>query len=128
MTEAPQSDPRIRRFMCINRRAPYGTSYALEGLEATLAAGAFNQDVSVVFMDDGVFALQRGQDTRASGLKNFSRTWSALESCGVDKVYVERESLEHRGLSAQDLLLAAQIIDAQALGALMDKQHVLLNF
>ena len=114
--------------MCVNRRAPYGTSYALEGLEATLAAGAFNQDVSVVFMDDGVFALQRGQDTSSAGLKNFSRTWGALESCGVEKVYVERESLEQRGLRAQDLMLSVRIIDAQALGALMEKQHVLLHF
>ena len=45
----------VKKFMYINRKAPYGTIYALESLEVVLIAAAFEQDVSLVFMDDGVY-------------------------------------------------------------------------
>ena len=60
----------VKRFMYVNRRAPYGTIYALECLEVVLIAAAFDQDVSVVFVDDGVYQLKKSQDTNAIGMKN----------------------------------------------------------
>ena len=49
----------VKRFMYVNRRAPYGTIYALECLEVVLVAAAYDQDVSVVFLDDGVCQLKK---------------------------------------------------------------------
>jgi tRNA 2-thiouridine synthesizing protein C len=89
--------------MYINRRAPYGTIYAWESLEVVLIGAAFEQDVSVTFMDDGVFQLTKGQDTSGIGMKNFSPTYAALGDFEVTKIYVEKESLEERGLSLDDL-------------------------
>ena len=45
----------VKKFMFVNRKAPYGTIYALEGLEVVLISAAFDQDVSLAFMDDGVY-------------------------------------------------------------------------
>jgi tRNA 2-thiouridine synthesizing protein C len=89
--------------MYINRKAPYGTIYAWESLEVVLIGAAFEQDVSLAFMDDGVFQLTKGQDTSGIGMKNFSPTYSALGDYEVTKIYVEKESLEERGLSLDDL-------------------------
>jgi len=36
-------------------------------------------------------------------MKNFSKTYSALGDYDIKKIYVEKESLEERGLSADDL-------------------------
>ena len=58
----------VKRFMYVNRKAPYGTIYALENLEVVLIAAAFDQDVSVVFLDDGVYQLKKSQDTAAIGM------------------------------------------------------------
>ncbi len=93
-----------KRFLYINRKAPYGTIYALESLEVVLIGAAFEQDVSLAFIDDGVFQLMNGQDTGAAGMKNFSRTYKALGDYDVRKFYVERESLEERGLTVEDLM------------------------
>ncbi|MEN8107399.1 MAG: sulfurtransferase complex subunit TusC [Pseudomonadota bacterium] len=95
--------PDTKKFMYINRKAPYGTIYAWESLEVVLIGAAFEQDVSLAFMDDGVYQLTRGQDTRDIGMKNFSPTYSALGDYEVTKIYVEKESLEERGLSLDDL-------------------------
>ena len=73
----------VRKFMYVNRRAPYGTIYALESLEVVLVAAAFEQDVTLVFMDDGVYQIKKEQNTEAIGVKNFSPTYRALEGYDV---------------------------------------------
>lgn len=93
----------VKKFLYVNRKAPYGTIYAQESLEVVLIGAAFDQDVSLAFLDDGVFQLTKGQDTKEIGLKNFSATYRALGDYEVTKLYVERESLEERGLTLDDL-------------------------
>ena len=53
----------IKKFMYLNRRAPYGTIYAWESLEVILIGAAFDQEVSLMCMDDGVYQLVKGSDT-----------------------------------------------------------------
>jgi len=93
-----------KKFLYVNRKAPYGTIYALESLEVVLIGAAFEQEVALAFLDDGVFDLIEGQDTAGIGMKNFSKTYRALGDFEVRKLYVERESLEERGLSQADLM------------------------
>jgi len=92
-----------KKFMYINRKAPYGTIYAWESLEVVLIGAAFDQEVSLAFVDDGVYQLMKGQDTTDVGIKNFSPTYAALGDYDVNKIYVEKESLEARGLTLDDL-------------------------
>ncbi len=96
-------DQIVKKFMYMNRKSPYGTIYALESLEVVLIAAAFDQDVSLVFADDGVYQLMKGQDTDAIGMKNFSPTYSALGDYDIKKIYIEKESLDERGLTLNDL-------------------------
>ena len=94
---------KIRKFIYVNRKAPHGTIYAHEALEVVLIAAAFEQDVSMAFLDDGAFQLKKDQNTDQINTKNFSKTFSALEMYDVEKLYVERESIDERGISADDL-------------------------
>ncbi len=52
----------MKKFMFVNRKAPYGTIYALESLEVVLIAATFDQDVSLVFIDDGVYETRQGPE------------------------------------------------------------------
>lgn len=131
-----------KKFLYVNRRAPYGTIYALESLEVVLIGAAFEQDVSLAFLDDGVFQLVNGQDTQGIGMKNFSRTYKALGDYEVRKLYVERESLAERGLTLEDLMPityedededyaekpAIQLVGRAELAKLMAEQDVILSF
>ena len=117
-----------KRLMILNRRAPYGTVYALESLEVVLTGAAFDQDVSLVFMDDGVYQLKQGQRPAGIGMKNFSPAFRALRDYDVEKIFVEHESMLVRGLDETDLIVPVQVVDAEALGELIDSQDVLLNF
>ena len=88
-TTAP-SGPKVKKFMFVNRKAPYGTIYALESLEVVLIAATFDQDVSLVFIDDGVYELAKGQQTKGIGIKNFSPNYRALEGYDIEKLYVDQ--------------------------------------
>ncbi len=118
----------IKKFMYVNRRAPYGSVYALESLEVVLVGAAFDQDVSVVFADDGVFQLKKGQDTSEVEMKNFSPTYRALEMYDVEKLYVEKESLQARGLTEEDLVVPVEVMSNSEIGELMEQQDVVLSF
>lgn len=122
------SGPKVKRFMFVNRKAPYGTIYALESLEVVLIAATFDQDVSLVFIDDGVYELVKGQQTKGIGMKNFSPSYRALDGYDVEKLYVDQASLEQRGLSEKDLLVPVEVLDAKAMGQLMQQQDVILSF
>ena len=123
------TDPnRIKKVMFVNRKAPYGTIYALESLEVVLITATFDQDVCLVFLDDGVYELLKGQNTKAVGIKNFSPTYRALDGYDVEKLYVERESLEERGLSEDQLLVDVEVLSSAEMGELMAEQDVVLSF
>jgi tRNA 2-thiouridine synthesizing protein C len=132
----------IKKFLYVNRKAPYGSIYALESLEVVLIGAAFDQDVSLAFIDDGVFQLAKGQKTNEIGMKNFSPTYSALGDYEVKKIYVEKESLEERGLTPENLLHltyedededyaekdSIQFVSRAELSDIMDQSDVVLSF
>ena len=118
----------VKKFMFVNRKAPYGTIYALESLEVVLITAAFDQDVSLAFLNDGVYQLKKGQQTKGIETKNFSPTYRALEDYDVEKLYVEKEAMEARGLSEDDLLVPVTVLSRAQRGALMDQQDVVLSF
>ena len=123
------TDPnRIKKVMFVNRKAPYGTIYALESLEVVLITATFDQDVSLVFLDDGVYELLKGQNTKAIGIKNFSPTYRALDGYDVEKLYVERESMAARGLTEADLLVPVEVLSSAEMADLMAEQDVVLSF
>ncbi len=118
----------IKKFMFVNRKAPYGTIYALESLEVVLIAAAFEQDVSLAFMDDGVYQIKKGHQTKGIEVKGFEKTYGALEDYDVTKLYVDAESLAARGLTADDLTVPVDVVSRADLGKLMEEQDVLLSF
>lgn len=129
MTESADGveTPVVKRFLFVNRKAPHGTVYALEGLEMVLIAAMFEQDVHLAFLDDGVFQLRRNQAPNLLEMKDFSKTYRALEGYGIDKVYVEAESLAERGLSTDELVIPVTAIGRAEMAALMDSMDVVLS-
>ncbi len=120
-----------KKFMYLNRKAPYGTIYALESLEVVLIGAAFEQEVNLVFIDDGVYQLKGNQNTSVNsgiGVKDFSKTYRALEDYDIDKLYVDKDSMTARGLTEGDFIVPVQVMDSAQLAELMQQQDVILSF
>lgn len=118
----------IKRFLFVNRKAPYGTIYALEALEVVLITAAFDQDVSLAFLDDGVYQLTKANNPAGIGMKNFSPTYRALDDYDITKLYVERESVEERGLSEDQFIVPVSVVGRAELAEIMAAQDVVLSF
>jgi tRNA 2-thiouridine synthesizing protein C len=118
-----------KKLLFISRHAPYGTSLAKEALDAVLAASAYNQDISLLFMDDGVFQLLNNQETKSIHQKNFAMMLQALSYYDIEQVYVHQESLQARHLSPNELLFTGiRIMDNNTTAALFAEQDHLLSF
>ncbi len=131
-----------KKFLYINRKAPYGTIYAWESLEVVLIGAAFEQDVSLLFMDDGVYQLVKEMQTKGIGMKNFTATYAALGDYEVNKIYVDKDALSQRGLALDDLqhLIwedenedwaekdSIRLVGRDEIADLLEEQDVIFNF
>ncbi len=127
MTEEAMSEEKTK-IMFVMRRPPHGAIYSYEGLEVVLIAAAYEQDISILFTGDGVFALVKTQDTSELGIKGFVKTYRSLADYEVEKVYVDEQSLKERGLTQDDLIIGTELKNADEVHSLMEEQHVLLPF
>ncbi|MBT4527286.1 MAG: sulfurtransferase complex subunit TusC [Deltaproteobacteria bacterium] len=126
MTEEYEDDEVVKKIMHIIRRAPHGTIYSYEALETVLIMAAYDQDVSMAFIDDGVYTLKKDQDTSELEIKGYMKTFTALDDYDVEKLYVDRQSLEERGLTEDDLIVEVEVLDSAAIGKLMGEQDTII--
>ena len=127
-----------KTFTFMNRKAPYGTIYALEVLETVLITAAFEQHANIVFVDDGVYQIKSGQDTADINMKNFSPTYGIIEMEKEDadededidmnwRIIVEKESMEARGLTKDDFKVDVEILSAAELADVIDASDCVIG-
>jgi len=128
----------MKTFTFMNRKAPYGTIYALEVLETVLITAAFEQHANIVFVDDGVYQIKKGQDTGAINMKNFSPTFGIVEMEKEDadededmdmvwRIIVEKESMEARGLTKDDFKLDVEVLTSAELADVLDASDCIIS-
>ena len=99
-----------KRILFLLTRAPYSSARAMEMLESVLVAGAFEQTVSVLFKDAGVYQLLDGQDGAAVGQRTVGKVLTALPEYEVERLFVCNASLHRLGLEQRDLCLPVQCL------------------
>jgi len=93
-----------KKVMITVRKAPHGSIYVHEAIEVMFIVASYGMDLSVVFIDDGVFALKDGQDTKALGIKGFMASGededteepvkpAVLDSEAIRALMVEQDSI-----------------------------------
>lgn len=95
------------------RHPPYSKQHAREGLEAALAAAAFGQEVSLYFMGDGVLQLLPEQKAAQLAAKDTSKMLQALDMYDIENVYVDRTSLQARGIAEDALAIKCTAVDSK---------------
>ena len=117
-----------KKYLVLLRKAPYGTFYSFEGLQVIMIMASYELDTTLAFVDDGVYALNKGQNAKPMGMKQVSQTYPALPDFELEKFYVHKESLEERGLSPADLVLDVEVIDSAGLARLIEEHDIVLPF
>jgi tRNA 2-thiouridine synthesizing protein C len=117
-----------KMFLIVCRRPPYGESFAREALDVAMAAAAFDQQVAMLFLGDGVTQLRAQQESGEIMQKSLQKQLSALPLYDVTDIYVDAEALSERGLNTSALSLPAKPLDRYDIAALLARCDIALNF
>ncbi len=109
-----------RSLLIVSRQPPWSGLGAREALDIALAGGAYDLPLGLLFLDDGVLQLKRGQHPEAVGQKDLTANLQALPLFGVDTLLACRHSLHLRGLTEADLALPVRVLDTPQLRALFE--------
>jgi tRNA 2-thiouridine synthesizing protein C len=117
-----------KRLTFVITRAAYGSSLGQNALEAILATSVFDQPVTVIFTEDGIYQLIARGNTEKLRLKDYRRNFLELPSYGVEKIYIDETSALQRGIAKDDLLPVAEWVDQDQLTALLSNTDHILTF
>jgi tRNA 2-thiouridine synthesizing protein C len=116
------------RVAILMRKAPYGSVYTAEGFRTIMGVAVFEMDISVIFLDDGVFALAKGQNPAKLDMQPLGDGFPMLGEFGVTKFYVHDASLAERGLTVQDLVVPAQVVSGAEIATILHDSGKVLPF
>ena len=114
-----------KRILFLLNRAPYGSTYALEAIEAALVAGVFDQEVSVLFSGAGLYQLLSEQDGGAVGGRTVGKMLGALPEYGVTDLFACGPSAQRLGLTGTDLCLPVTWLGYTEQKSLINRQDII---
>lgn len=110
------------------RSAPHSSSAGREGIDALLAASAYCEGISVIFIGDGVYQLLHGQEPKEILSKDYAPMMKLFDLYDIEHVFVCRSSLDERGLAQADLVIPVQALSEKALSDKLHASGKLLTF
>ena len=110
------------------RKAPYGSVYTAEGFRTMMGIAVFEMDLTIVFVDDGVYALLKNQDPSKLDMKPLGDGFPMLAEFDVEKFLVHDESLQERGLTKDDLLMDVEIVTSAQIAGVLESAGKVLPF
>lgn len=114
-------------MLLVLRRAPYVHPASRGGYDIALAATAFEQPVSLLFLDDGVWHLLPDQSSALIDVKSIEKTLASLGLYDIDRLYADETSLLARGLKTPDIAdFITTVDDNRAQALLSDHPRVLV--
>ncbi len=90
-----------RRTLLVAKSPPYGSVLASECLRIATAMIAMDVLPQILFIDDGVYCLLKGQNQEQAGLHSFHERLKTLAD--LIGLYVAEHSLHRRNLKKTDI-------------------------
>ncbi|QIZ76482.1 sulfurtransferase complex subunit TusC [Ferrimonas lipolytica] len=110
------------------QRAPHGSVSGREGLDLLLLNASYDVVSAAAFVGDGVYQLLANQQPETVASKNHIVTFKALPMYDVDTILVCQQSLQERGISADQLIVDATIVAPSEIAALLGHSKEVLTF
>ena len=114
-------------YLFLMRQSPYGGTLARESLDMALATAAFDQNVQLIFMGDGVYQLIKEQQSEIKHRKNMSKTLSALSLYDINEIYADENSVNIRGLKPNELFSDTKFISSETIKKLLQQADKVMS-
>lgn len=110
------------------RHAPYGNSLAKEGIDAILTAAAYDQNLTILFANEGLSLLLRNQQSDAIQQKCVEKMLNAFSLYDINEVYVDHESIKARAYALTHFSIPTKLLSKEASNHLLQSQDIILSF
>ena len=116
---------KAKKFIVLITKGPVGTEAGSLGLDAALAAAAFDQDVTMLFKDEGLLQLLQNQAPQLLGNKSTLANFGLMNMYGVTRVWAAQSSAESLQLNDTHLAHAPEFVSDEIIDeALQSADHV----
>lgn len=116
------------KILIIIRQAPCSSTLPAAALDILLTAAAFDQELTLLFMGDGVLHLVSEQNANGSGMKNISKALPSLGLYDVDQIYLEESALNSRKLESENLVMQLPTLSLSQIADSIEKADQVFNF
>lgn len=117
-----------KKWLIIVRRGVDGSLVLKEALDLAMIATAFAQEVSLLFLDDGVYHWCKNQQPQVLGLKPIFKSLGALPLYDVTRVFLCKRSALQRLVGIDERLTELKYLDADEIMVLMEDSDVVIDF
>jgi tRNA 2-thiouridine synthesizing protein C len=118
----------MKAIAIIFRQSPHGNAAGREALDLALMAATYEQQVHLIFIDEGVLNLLDNQQPELIGCKDYIATFKALDLYEVASVVVSEVSLCGFGLDKTALVYPATVADDGQIRQLLAQVDEVLVF
>lgn len=114
-------------LLLVLRRPPYDGVRVLEALDAALVAAAFDLKVSILLLEDAIFALLDKQQANLIGRRTVGKLLQALPDYEINTVYACADSLSDRGMIETDSVITVRLLTTDEQAELLSNHDVVWN-
>jgi len=107
------------RCVYLFRSGPGGGNRAREAFDLMLTLAAFDQEIEVLLLDDGVWQLLPDQRSERRGAEMVMPPWNELGLYGIGEPWVETESLRERNLESRSLAMPVREVERDSLAVFL---------
>lgn len=123
MTESPKP-----KTLLVFRQPPYSSSLSRSGLDTALAAGAFEQPVTLLFLSDGVAQLLPKQNSAGIGKRNHGKVLASLPLYDIETFWVDAQALSNSGYTLNELPEGSRLADPALIRDMLERHDHILTF
>ncbi|MFQ6372398.1 sulfurtransferase complex subunit TusC [Shewanella sp. YIC-542] len=118
----------MKSIAIIFKQAPHGSADGREALDLALMGATYEQQIHLVFIDEGVLQLLQGQQPELIGCKDYVATFKALDLYDVASVSVSQSAMDDFQLHNMPLIYPANVVDDAQIRQLLEQVDEVLVF
>lgn len=115
------------RYAIINTATTLDSVKGKEALDLALMLASFEFEVSLFFIEDGVYQTLAQQPELVGG-KDYPASFKALSFYDIEDIYVCSDSLAERGLEEKANIPQQQIIPATEIAKCIEQHDICMRF
>lgn len=101
----------MKNITIVFRHPPHGNASSREGLDFALLSASFEQQVTLIFIDDGVLNLLPHQQPSQIGCRDYISTFKALPLYDIEEVWVASEAMDTYNVALTDCVIDVKRVD-----------------